>query len=266
MRPSTFAAALLLGLAAATLPEPSNAQDFRGTLLDRDWFPAPPYAFEGSRYYTVEFLTSSAAIRALVPPPLAVGADSTVAMSFIRHRVVEPDPMEYLEAYLGVPVSYRGRVGTYMPVLALDRFDAIFTGREVWGFNKLEADFDFQETPDGARILVAHGDIPLMQATFVLGGEMDPPAPQPRYVFNVKRLPGMAAGDPPAFRQLTGLLSEIHVSRLRPAEATLVLGSVPYMPLDRIPILKVVRATFTEISFTLGENGEVLESTAVTGR
>ncbi|MEJ2217583.1 MAG: acetoacetate decarboxylase family protein [Gemmatimonadota bacterium] len=261
---------LLLGTTLLVLVvAPAHAQnstspvpDFSGTVfapgpLD---YAKPPFGYKGSRFYTVEFRTTAAAARALVPAPLEAGPDSILQFVFAHHRIVEPADLEYLEAYLAVPVSYRGKPGTYLPVLYLDDAAAVTGGREIWGFNKYPAEFQVREEDDALRVSISRAGTTLIQAEFRLSGDVTPPGPVESYSYNIKHIQSVERGAPPAVRQLTGLPMNFHTTRLRPAAASLTFsGLPPYEPWDRIPILNVVRAWFSEQDFTLGY-GEVLES------
>ena len=133
------------------------AQDFDGTNLSSSklFYGELPYVFEGSENYWITFKTDPQIIRKLVPEPLKPISDSEMTMIFARHRIISPSQISYHEAYLMTSVSYEATYAGYIPVLYLDKVETIIPAREIWGFNKVGADFQFDESDNQVSITVA---------------------------------------------------------------------------------------------------------------
>ena len=115
-----------------------------------------------SDLFIITYRTDPALLRALVPEPLEIEAP-LVKYEFIRM----PDSTgfgDYTESGQVIPVSFRGRHGSYTHCMFLDDHPPIAGGREIWGFPKklatptLRADSDMLVgTLDYGPVRVATG-------------------------------------------------------------------------------------------------------------
>jgi len=97
-------------------------------------FPPGPYRFVNREYFIVTYRTDPAALRAVVPEPLAI-AEPLVKYEFIRM----PDSTgfgDYTESGQVIPVTLDGQAGGYVHAMYLDDEAPIAGGRELWGFPK----------------------------------------------------------------------------------------------------------------------------------
>jgi acetoacetate decarboxylase len=97
-------------------------------------FPRPPYRFYNREYIIISYRTDPAALAAVVPEPLQV-AEPIVKYEFIRM----PDSTgfgDYTESGQVIPVTYKGKHGSYVHSMYLDDDAPISGGREIWGFPK----------------------------------------------------------------------------------------------------------------------------------
>ena len=97
-------------------------------------FPPGPYKFVDREYFIVTYRTDPAALRAVVPEPLAI-AEPLVKYEFIRM----PDSTgfgDYTESGQVIPVTLDGQAGGYVHAMYLDDEAPIAGGRELWGFPK----------------------------------------------------------------------------------------------------------------------------------
>lgn len=115
-----------------------NEQDVRARAfampLTSPAYPVGPYRFVNREYLVITYRTDPEALRALVPEPLEV-TDPVVKFEFIRM----PDSTgfgNYAESGQVIPVSFRGRRGSYTHCMFLDDHPPIAGGRELWGFPK----------------------------------------------------------------------------------------------------------------------------------
>ena len=97
-------------------------------------YPAGPYRFRNREYLIITYRTDPQKLRDLVPEPLQV-REPLVKFEFIRM----PDSTgfgDYTESGQVIPVSFRGRKGSYTHCMFLNDHPPIAGGRELWGFPK----------------------------------------------------------------------------------------------------------------------------------
>ena len=99
-------------------------------------YPPGPYRFVNREYLIITYRTDPAKLRAVVPEPLELDQrEALVKYEFIRM----PDSNgfgDYTESGQVIPVSFRGRKGSYTHCMFLDDEGPISGGRELWGFPK----------------------------------------------------------------------------------------------------------------------------------
>src|ERR1700746_2996541 len=125
-------------------------------------YPIGPYRFVNREYLIITYRTDPAKLRELVPEPLEVD-EPLVKFEFIRM----PDSTgfgDYTESGQVIPVSLRGRKGSYSHCMFLNDHPPIAGGRELWGFPKklasptLHAEIDMMVgTLDYGPVRVATG-------------------------------------------------------------------------------------------------------------
>ena len=97
-------------------------------------YPVGPYRFRNREYLIITYRTDPQKLRDLVPEPLEV-REPLVKFEFIRM----PDSTgfgDYTESGQVIPVSFRGRRGSYTHCMFLNDHPPIAGGRELWGFPK----------------------------------------------------------------------------------------------------------------------------------
>ena len=97
-------------------------------------YPIGPYRFRNREYLIITYRTDPQKLRELVPEPLQV-REPLVKFEFIRM----PDSTgfgDYTESGQVIPVSFRGRKGSYSHCMFLNDHPPIAGGRELWGFPK----------------------------------------------------------------------------------------------------------------------------------
>jgi acetoacetate decarboxylase len=99
-------------------------------------YPPGPYRFVNREYLIITYRTDPARLRAVVPEPLELDQrEALVKYEFIRM----PDSNgfgDYTESGQVIPVSFRGRKGSYTHCMFLNDEGPIAGGRELWGFPK----------------------------------------------------------------------------------------------------------------------------------
>ena len=97
-------------------------------------YPIGPYRFHNREYLIITYRTDPKKLRELVPEPLQVD-EPVVKYEFIRM----PDSTgfgDYTESGQVIPVSFKGRKGSYTHCMFLNDHPPIAGGRELWGFPK----------------------------------------------------------------------------------------------------------------------------------
>src|SRR6202049_3901997 len=98
--------------------------------------PPGPYRFVNREYLIITYRTDPAKLRSVVPAPLELDQrEALVKYEFIRM----PDSNgfgDYTESGQVIPVSFRGRKGSYTHCMFLNDEGPIAGGRELWGFPK----------------------------------------------------------------------------------------------------------------------------------
>src|SRR5258708_38472294 len=124
--------------------------------------PPGPYRFVNREYLIITYRTDPAMLRTVVPEPLEPDG-ALVKYEFIRM----PDSTgfgDYTESGQVIPVSFRGRKGSYSHCMFLNDEGPIAGGRELWGFPKKLAEPSLRVetdtlvgTLDYGRIRIATG-------------------------------------------------------------------------------------------------------------
>jgi acetoacetate decarboxylase len=99
-------------------------------------YPPRPYRFVNREYLIITYRTDATKLRAVVPEPLEFDErEPLVKYEFIRM----PDSNgfgDYTESGQVIPISFRGRRGSYTHCMFLNDEGPIAGGRELWGFPK----------------------------------------------------------------------------------------------------------------------------------
>ena len=109
-------------------------------------FPPGPYRFVNREYLIITYRTDIDRLRAVVPAPLEVD-EPLVKFEFIRM----PDSTgfgDYTECGQVIPVTFKGRRGSYTHCMFLNDHPPIAGGRELWGFPKKLASPTLQPETD----------------------------------------------------------------------------------------------------------------------
>jgi len=97
-------------------------------------YPRGPYRFINREYLIITYETDMDLLREIVPAPLEV-TEPLVKFEVIRM----PDSTgfgDYTESGQVIPVTFKGKAGSYSHAMYLDDHPPIAGGREIWGFPK----------------------------------------------------------------------------------------------------------------------------------
>ena len=221
-------------------------------------YEAPPYFYQGNRSINILFKTTRETLQALVPAPLVSNPNSLLFIYIAQCNVVAPERFRYMEAGIGVPVSFSDIAGQYAVYLYLDKAGAIVAGREIYGWPKKDAEISFTEDNEGISAQVVREGVMLIDTRLHRSDRIDPIPKQPRAPwFNLKLIPSVKKNAPPDVMHLTSTLMESKTQELYTGSATLKLGSSVSDPLGDIPILEILEGIYIVDDLTLGY-GEVI--------
>jgi acetoacetate decarboxylase len=97
-------------------------------------YPRGPYRFINREFFTITYETDMDKLREVVPEPLEV-PDPIAKFEFIR-MADSSGFGDYTESGQIIPVTYKGKPGSYSHAMYLDDEAPIAAGREIWGFPK----------------------------------------------------------------------------------------------------------------------------------
>ena len=216
-------------------------------------FPIGPYRFYHREFLIITYRTDPEKLNTVVPEPLQVEAP-LVKFEFIRM----PDSTgfgDYTESGQVIPVSFRGRKGSYSHCMFLNDHPPIAGGRELWGFPKklasptLRAEIDtLVGTLDYGPVRIATGtmgykhtsaDVAAVKASLL--------APN----FLLKIIPHVD-GTPRICELVEYYLTDIDLKGAWTGPAALTLSSHALAPLAELPVLEVVSASHIIADLTLG--------------
>lgn len=223
-------------------------------------YPPGPYRFVNREYMIISYRTDPAKLRAVVPEPLAIeDTNPLVKYEFIRM----PDSTgfgDYTESGQVIPVSFRGRKGSYTHCMFLNDEPPIAGGREIWGFPKKLASPTLHTAVDALVGTLDYG--PMRVATGSMGykhrqadleavkAALDAPN------FLLKIIPHVD-GSPRICELVEYYLEEISLKGAWTGPAALALVPHALAPVAELPVIEVVSAVHILADLTLGL-GEVV--------
>jgi acetoacetate decarboxylase len=216
-------------------------------------YPIGPYRFYNREYLIITYKTDPEKLRELVPEPLQV-EEPLVKYEFIRM----PDSTgfgNYTESGQVIPVSFKGRKGSYTHCMFLDDHPPIAGGRELWGFPKKLAKPTLRAESDTLIGELYYGPLRIAIGTMgykhkaadLSAVKASMAAPN----FLLKIIPHVD-GSPRICEIVEYHLTDIDLRGAWTGPAGLELFSHALAPLAELPVLEVVSATHILADLTLG--------------
>jgi acetoacetate decarboxylase len=218
-------------------------------------YPPGPYRFVNREYLIITYRTDPARLRAVVPEPLELDQrEALVKYEFIRM----PDSNgfgDYTESGQVIPISFRGRKGSYTHSMFLNDEGPIARGRELWGFPKKLAQPTLRTEVDTLVGTLDYG--PLRVATGTMGykhGEADlahvrASLATPNVLLKI--IPHVD-GTPRICELVEYHLEEVTIKGAWTGPAALHLSPHALAPVAELPMLEVVSAIHILADLTLG--------------
>jgi acetoacetate decarboxylase len=217
-------------------------------------YPPGPYRFVNREYLIITYRTDPAKLRAVVPQPLEIDErEALVKYEFIRM----PDSNgfgDYTESGQVIPVSLRGRKGSYTHCMFLNE-GPIAAGRELWGFPKKLAQPTLRTEIDTLVGTLDYG--PLRVATGTMGykhREADLAHVRSSLLapnFLLKIIPHVD-GTAHICELVEYHLEDITIKGAWTGPAALQLSPHALAPVAELPVLEIISATHILADLTLG--------------
>src|SRR5579871_2681583 len=221
--------------------------------LTQPAYPRGPYRFVDREYFIITYRTDPERLRAVVPAPLELGAP-LVRYEFIRM----PDSTgfgDYTESGQVIPVSFRGRKGSYTLCMFLDDHPPIAGGRELWGFPKKLASPTLRAETDVLVGTLDYGSVRVATATMGYKHQsLDTSRTKtalaaPNYLLKI--IPHVD-GTPRICELVEYVLEDIEVKGAWTGPAALSLIPHALAPVADLPVLEVIEAVHLVADLTLG--------------
>ena len=217
-------------------------------------YPPGPYRFTNREYLIITYRTDAAKLREVVPEPLELDQrEALVKYEFIRM----PDSNgfgDYTESGQVIPVSFRGRKGSYTHCMFLNDEGPIAGGRELWGFPKKLAKPTLHDEIDTLVGTLDYGSVRI--ATGSMGYKhkvADHDAVMASLLapnFLLKIVPHVD-GTPRICELVEYELTDVDLKGAWTGPAALTLSSHALAPLAELPVLEIVSGTHIVADLTL---------------
>lgn len=220
-------------------------------------YPRGPYRFINREFMVISYRTDPALLRAIVPEPLEPAGQGIVKMEFIRM----PDSTgfgDYTESGQVIPVTFKGKPGTYSHNMFLNDDAPIAGGREIWGFPKKLANPGLRVDTDVLLGTLDYGDVRV--ATGTMGYKHRPfdhdqaLAAVTGANYLLKIIPHVDC-TPRVVELVRYHCQDVTIKGAWQGPAALQLFEHALAPVARLPVLEVVGAVhiLTDLTLGLGE-------------
>src|ERR1700757_4445184 len=218
-------------------------------------YPPGPYRFVNREYLIIAYRTDPVKLRAVVPGPLDIDShEALVKYEFIRM----PDSNgfgDYTESGQVIPVSFRGRKGSYTHCMFLNDEGPIAGGRELWGFPKKLAEPTLRTEVDTLLGTLDYG--PLRVATGTMGykhreadlAQVRASLEAPNFLLKI--IPHVD-GSPRICELVEYHLEDVTIKGAWTGPAALHLLPHALAPVADLPVLEVVSGVHIIADLTLG--------------
>jgi acetoacetate decarboxylase len=215
-------------------------------------FPMGPYKFFDREFMVITYRTDPERLRAMVPEPLQL-PEPLVKYEFIRM----PDSTgfgDYTETGQVVPVTFKGRKGSYQIAMYLDDHPPIAGGRELWGFPKKLASPSLRKEVDTLVGTLDYGPVRIATGTMGYKHKAIDCAPvlatlnEPNWLLKI--IPHVD-GTARICELVEYYLEDIDIKECWTAPAALELHQHALAPVAELPVLEIVSAVHLRTDLTL---------------
>ena len=218
-------------------------------------YPPGPYRFVNREYLIITYRTDPVKLRSVVPAPLELDErEALVKYEFIRM----PDSNgfgDYTESGQVIPVSFRGRRGSYTHCMFLNDEGPIAGGRELWGFPKKLGQPTLRTEVDTLIGTLDYG--PLRVATGTMGykhreadlAQVKAALEEPNFLLKI--IPHVD-GSPRICELVEYHLEQLVLKGAWTGPAALALTPHALAPVAELPVLEIVSAVHIRADLILG--------------
>lgn len=212
----------------------------------------PPFYYRDTRSISVAFETDPDAALEALPAPLSLSEPATAILSFFEYSWTTFGP--YNEAILSLMVEHRGRPLNYIMHIAVTTEPPMLAGREIWGFPKKLAQIEFKRERDMIYATLERPSAVRLASEIVRperpadNGHSAPIPP-----VSLRLIPSPEENGRPSCAEIIETVAEVKVH-----EAWTGTGSIAFAessrldPWNRLPIKRILQATYTHSEMTLG--------------
>ncbi len=216
-------------------------------------FPKGPYRFINREFLIITYRTDREALEAVVPEPLTFD-EPIVKYEFIRM----PDSTgfgDYTETGQVIPVTFKGKEGSYSHAMFLNDGPPIYGGRELWGFPKKYAQPSLTVDKDTLIGTLDYG--PVRVATATMGfkhkaldlNPVEAALLKPNYLLKI--MPHVD-GTPRICELVDYRLEDVVLKGAWTGPASLAFKPHAMAPVADLPVREVISATHLVADLTLG--------------
>lgn len=264
MLKKNIAGLFILLLVFFVLFSPSEAQEIKKAYTMPSAAPLyspPPVQFRDNKIISVLFKTTPEVLNELVPEPLVPNPGNLMFIYVGELNIENPiaGKYSYLEAGIGVPVTFSKKSGNFAIYLYLDKALPIVGGREIWGWPKKDAQISFEVKDGEINAKLERFGATIITLTSSVVQKIDPKFSRPELPwFNLKIIPSVKKDSPPDVMQLTSAMNtDSKTKELYNYKASVKFGSSPMDPLEDIEIVQILGAQYSVSDFVMNY-GEVL--------
>lgn len=219
-------------------------------------YPRPPIRFVDRELVLINYRTNPEALKRVVPAPLAPAGDQLL---YEWIRMPNSSGLgSYMESGQVIPVTYKGKPGSYTHSMYLNNLPGILAGREllgfpkVWGTPRLELqDESLVGTLDYGGVRVATGTMGFKHTV------VDPEVASAGFKvpnFLLKSIPHVD-GTPRILELVRFYAADVSLKGAWTGPASLELHPHAMAPVAQLPVWEVISAThlIVDMSLTYGE-------------
>jgi len=209
-----------------------------------------PYSYKGSELITIVFQTSPDLVKKLVPEPVIANPGGIMVIAIGVQRM--ESGISYHEMYFAIPSAANGKEGLFIPILYLDKALPLYLGREIWGFPKYEAEFNYSKDDKNVAASIHKDGKLLIEVAIELGNSVNDMKAADPLVFVLKYIPSAEEGSIDVKKLNSVIMANYTYTKYQQGLAKLVINNIPDAIIGEIPIYKILDASYSEVNFILG--------------
>jgi hypothetical protein len=205
--------------------------------------------FTGVNILKVKYRTSGVSVRELLPEQLSLEEHPIITTWVLDYGFSTIGP--YKELIHQVEVIYQGKKYDYSVLLVLNNEDAVYGGREAYGYPKVLGDIDFDLKKNAGVMAFVTAtvsrpiDNPIIEFLFKPSNYIGTgPIPPPENVgLNLRLIPNSITGAKPSVRQFVPItFKALEGERWEGVGSLRILSTSRFDPLHKTPVVEYLGA------------------------